>query len=100
MREYYATHPEYAESVRQRTRRRRDKYREEEEWNRAWVLAIYGDSCTHCGSAEDLGIDHIVPWTPGRGPRGGDKLRRHLIKNSFPPGFQILCRECNARKGC
>ena len=44
-----------------------------------------GWACLHCGSRDDLTLDHIVPWSAG-GPDGIDNL-------------QTLCRSCNARKG-
>lgn len=52
---------------------------------RAAVLAIHGDSCKHCGSREDITMDHIRPES-----RGG----RTVLAN-----LQPLCRPCNSRKG-
>lgn len=59
--------------------------------------------CSCCGETETkfLSIDHING--------GGDAHRREvgfgksfyqwLRKNKFPPGFQILCHNCNMAKG-
>ena len=50
--------------------------------------AVYernGWACLHCGSGDDLTIDHIVPWSVG----GSDEM----------DNLQTLCRPCNARKG-
>ena len=42
-------------------------------------------NCRHCGSGNDLTLDHIVPYSKG-GPDTVENL-------------QVLCRPCNARKG-
>lgn len=50
--------------------------------------AVYerdGNACLHCGSTEDLSLDHIIPWSMG-GP--------DTVEN-----FQTLCRPCNSSKG-
>jgi 5-methylcytosine-specific restriction endonuclease McrA len=41
--------------------------------------------CRHCGTEEDLGVDHVIPVSKG-GPSDLDNL-------------QVLCRSCNSRKG-
>lgn len=41
--------------------------------------------CAHCGSREDLTIDHIIPRS-----RGGTNIQSN---------WQILCSKCNFRKG-
>lgn len=80
------------------------------EWQRKWhrsnrkaVLDHYGHKCACCGESrhEFLAIDH----TNG----GGHKHRQALgsstaitgwiIKNNFPPGFRILCHNCNNSRG-
>ncbi|KAA8825183.1 HNH endonuclease [Bifidobacterium reuteri] len=51
-------------------------------------LAVYsrdGWKCLRCGSAKNLSLDHVHPWSDG----GADS-----IKN-----FQTLCRSCNSWKG-
>lgn len=42
--------------------------------------------CNKCSTREDLTFDHVVPFVHGGG---------HKIEN-----LQILCRSCNAIKGC
>lgn len=42
-------------------------------------------TCRSCGSAHDLTLDHIVPYS-----RGGQDTTDNL---------QVLCRACNSRKG-
>ena len=44
-----------------------------------------GWECLHCGSGDDLTLDHIVPWSAG----GSDEI----------DNLQTLCRPCNSRKG-
>jgi hypothetical protein len=51
-----------------------------------------------------LQIDHV----DGKGhshkigghPSVGKSLWRWLIRNNFPPGFQVLCSNCNSAKRC
>lgn len=78
---------------------------------RLLVLEYYGGSCACCGEADEsfLVIDHIdgggnahreeikPSSTKGRGG-GGAHLYKWLIKNDFPPGFQVLCANCNMAK--
>ncbi|MET8430066.1 HNH endonuclease [Nocardia sp. NPDC004860] len=52
---------------------------------RAFVFDRDDHQCVFCGSAEDLALDHIYPWS-----RGGDDTVDNL---------QTLCRSCNSRKG-
>ena len=52
---------------------------------RAAVIARDGYKCAHCGSMEDLSIDHIKSERLG----GTDDLGN----------LQSLCRSCNRRKG-
>jgi predicted restriction endonuclease len=67
------------------------------------VLAHYGHKCATPGcvevTKEFLHVDHI----DGGGNAhlkeiGFGKIFRWLIKNNFPPGFQILCVDCNVEK--
>lgn len=51
-------------------------------------LAVYerdGFTCLHCGSVQNLSLDHIHPYS-----RGGLDVLDNL---------QTLCRSCNSRKG-
>jgi len=82
-----------------------------EEWNRsrrdvhrARVLKIYQAyggalcACCHEGVFEFLSLDHI----DGNGAKhrlvmggSGHMTYRWLERNNFPPGFQVLCNNCN-----
>lgn len=76
--------------------------------NKITVMAHYGQGICNCCSEdilEFLTIDHIE----GRGSRHrtslfnsrdacGEKFYRWLIKNNFPPGYQVLCFNCNYGK--
>lgn len=51
-------------------------------------LAVHerdGWACLHCGTSDDLTLDHVVPWSAD-GPDDESNL-------------QTLCRPCNSRKG-
>ncbi len=52
---------------------------------RKFIFKRDGNSCNHCGSTEDLTIDHIKPVALG----GDDSLGN----------LQTLCRSCNSKKG-
>lgn len=62
-----------------------------------------GVICKCCGETtiEFLSLDHIA----GDGAKhrreigGGANTYRWIIKNNFPPGFQVLCMNCNFAKG-
>ena len=69
------------------------------------VFEAYGGYvCACCGETEItfLTIDHIDGSgrehrgkVLGNRSTGGDRFYRWLKKNDFPPGFQVLCRNCN-----
>jgi len=79
------------------------------EWNagfrkrrREKVLAAYGDMCACCYESEPsfLAVDHIF----GGGRQhirslGSVHFYDWLIRNNFPPGFRLLCHNCNQAKG-
>lgn len=52
---------------------------------REHILARDNHRCKHCGSTENLEIDHIVPIS-----KGG---------KSTPDNLQVLCHDCNTEKG-
>lgn len=52
---------------------------------RAAVYERDGHRCLHCGSTENLTLDHIHPFSLGG---------REVLDN-----LQTLCRSCNSRKG-
>lgn len=61
------------------------------------VMSKYGNICQCCSEDElfFLSIDHIN----GGGRQHRDKIGNHLYnwlrRNNFPPGFQVLCLNCN-----
>ena len=73
---------------------------------RALVFGHYGMACACCGTTESLTIDHINGdgeqhrlelFGESQG-RGGSQFYAWLVRQGFPPGYQTLCRPCNASK--
>ena len=68
------------------------------------VFIHYGNKCACCGENEQkfFSLDHINK--DGNAHRRALKLRggsgtyRWIVKNNFPPIFQILCHNCNMAK--
>ena len=66
-------------------------------------IQAYGGICECCGETtyEFLTIDHVQGG--GRQERnhhgGGSNLLRALRKNGFPPGYRVLCYNCNNSYG-
>lgn len=73
------------------------------------LIAYGGLKCACCGEStlEFLGIDHIDgdgnkhfdPKYGGKKRLGGNYLYRWLRHHNYPPGFQVLCHNCNLAKG-
>lgn len=70
---------------------------------RTEVLTHYGHKCSCCGEPERdfLQIDHI--HNDGAAHRKNDvsatNICRWLKNHNYPPGFQLLCANCNFAKG-
>ena len=65
------------------------------------VLDHYGNKCACCGETEKLflEIDHVYSdGSEHRKLTNGASIAIWLIRNGFPPGFQILCSNCNQGK--
>lgn len=68
------------------------------------VLAAYGNVCACCGEGCErfLSIDHInndgAKQRRETKQRTGTHFYRWLTLNGFPPGFQVLCYNCNLGK--
>lgn len=76
-------------------------------WRRLRLAALeaYGRVCACCGESriEFLAVDHIG----GAGnehrrnvkARSGQNLYNWLKSNGYPPGFRVLCHNCNMALG-
>jgi hypothetical protein len=67
------------------------------------VLQGYGGVCACCGEAtpEFLAIDHVNDDGKQHRAKGngrGYMLFLEIIRDNFPPRFQVLCWNCNAAK--
>lgn len=69
------------------------------------VIEHYGGKCACCGESNKgfLTGDHIngeVPELATVGRKLGNwQLYQYLVKNNFPPGYQLLCANCNMATG-
>jgi hypothetical protein len=117
---YYHRHPtRVKESIKRSRAKRPDYYRDQKRRNqilrrariRDTVMSRYSNGsikCVCCGETERdfLTIDHINGgggqhrvaifgdrWTAGA------RFYNWLVANGFPPGFQLLCMNCNFSKG-
>lgn len=75
-----------------------------QEWNRRkreQVIAHYGGACACCGEThyEFLTIDHINGNGNAHRREVGANIAHWLVKNGFPPGFRLLCANCNFALG-
>lgn len=68
------------------------------------ALRAYGGECACCGEAqyEFLALDHIEGGG-GRERRElqvwGSAFTAHLTREGFPPGYRVLCHNCNSALG-
>lgn len=92
-----------------------DRKRTHSEYNKGRVRQLKNDainayggavcSCNHngilCGShpVEFLAIDHINGEGKSADERGGYKLYTRLKNEGYPPGFRVLCHNCNLSLG-
>lgn len=70
------------------------------------VLDHYGRECECCGETEEkfLTVDHIegIGSYKKRVELGHNRMYSWLVRNNFPPGYRLLCSNCNhgrARNG-
>ncbi len=70
------------------------------------VLEFYADGDIRCRCCREqtyefLTLDHIDGQSPDvpQDFRAGAGLIRILIREDFPPGYQVLCWNCNCAKG-
>lgn len=77
--------------------------------DKAAVVVAYGGACACCGEVNPafLTVDHVDNdgarhrEQMGQGARkigSGSVMMSWLIKQGFPPGFQLLCANCNLGK--
>lgn len=70
------------------------------------VLDAYGGKCNCCGESERLflQLDHLNNngnthrLIIGGVRNASQAVYRHLVRSNFPPGYQILCANCNIGK--
>ena len=66
------------------------------------VLSHYGSKCACCGESrlEFLCMDHINGGgSKHRKSRKFSTIYRWLLSNNYPPGFRVLCHNCNMSLG-
>jgi hypothetical protein len=85
-----------------RPNRKRDKLKERE-YNQRYqaerrvaVLQHYGKVCACCGTDERLQITCQAQGI--KYPDRGSSFYNWLIRNNFPPGFEVLCSSCALSK--
>lgn len=88
--------------------KQRERHRQDNKRLRQETLIAYGGfvcSCNHngvpCGPhpEEFLALDHIGGEGKVQGQPGGHLLFRKLKKQGFPPGYRVLCHNCNCALG-
>ena len=106
-REYRKRKPEIVRKAQRRWEEAHPEYRNEfagkiRERNRLEAFAAYGGfRCACCGETEPmfLTLDHInndgAEHRRLVGGKGGSSFFAWLRQKKFPPGFQVLCRNCN-----
>ena len=89
---------------RQRTGDYRNSYqRKRNRKRRELVINHYGGQCACCGEKtfEFLAVDHVKGGGDAHRMKvgSGSNMIEWVIKNDFPPIFQILCHNCNQAIG-
>jgi hypothetical protein len=108
-RQYYSSHQEECkEKTRVHYRENKDKVLSGGKAHRAVlinkILEHYGKKCACCGETTEkfLTIDHInndgTKQRKESGIKGSYSMYVWLIRNNYPPEFQILCYNCNLGK--
>ncbi len=76
--------------------------RAQKEWarqKRRELMELLGNVCAHCGTGENLEFDCIRP-RGDKHHRGEASQRMCFYRRQFREGnLQVLCSECNVRKG-
>jgi hypothetical protein len=110
MRRWRREKPEKFQKILQRFRERHPNWQKEKRHRiRMQALIHYGGNppkCACCGEShvEFLAIDHV----DGRGnehrrklgyPQSGEVFYYWLRRNNYPPGYRVLCHNCNMAIG-
>jgi len=82
----------------------RERSKKDREEFKKLIYDHYGGECACCGETEIrfMTVDHVE--NDGADHRrklfgkNTGTVHRWLVKNKFPPGFQMLCFNCNAAK--
>jgi hypothetical protein len=110
---YYRRNPrKVMESIKRTRAKRPDYYREQSRRNQAKrrerirqeVLSYYSAGTLKCACCRETEIDFLtVDHMYGKGTEhrreAGSYVYQWLYHTGFPPGFQILCANCNMSKG-
>jgi hypothetical protein len=67
---------------------------------RAQVVAGYGGRCTCCGVTARHHVDHVYGDGAAERRRGNRwlSLYRKILREGFPPSYQLLCGRCNTQR--
>jgi len=90
----------YVKARGHRTAQMRERY----SMHKSLVLCHYGSRCACCGENEllFLSIDHVnndgASHRKGNGGSSHNNIYAWLVRKKFPPGFQVLCMNCNHGK--
>lgn len=82
----------------------KDCYRDRRYSKKRRIIAHYtngSNQCACCGEStfEFLTIDHVKGGGSNHRKQIRTSIIPYLIRNNFPPGYQILCFNCNCAKG-
>lgn len=89
----------YAVNIETERKRSRDGMRRLAQRRRQEALAAYGGKCECCGEEQEvfLDVDHIDGGGSAHRKEVGEGSNFYawLDRSDYPPGFRILCRNCN-----
>ena len=100
MRDWREANPELAKAAQERAMKIRGG--KQNRLLRSDALAAYGGKCVCCGETtyEFLCIDHVGGGgSQHRKSIGVSNIYPWLAKQGYPPGFRVLCHNCNMADG-
>lgn len=65
---------------------------------RKHLFRLLGHACVHCGSINNLELDHIIPNGYQRNKVGTSKRVFEWIESYDKENLQLLCAKCNKVK--